>query len=436
MLATDENVLLTQVGPGTDMGALLRHYWLPALLSSELPERDCRPLRTRLLGEDLVAFRDSSGAVGVVSEYCLHRGASLYFGRNEECGIRCVYHGWKYDRSGQCVDTPNERPTSRFKEQIRLRAYRVHERRGIIWVHMGEAAEVGEPPWLEWNTIPDEQVVLSKRFTRANWAQVLEGGIDSSHGQFLHRGTIASALRVSRDTHPVYELMDTEYGAMIAARRDMPDGASYFWRVYQFLMPFYTMVPSNGGDPIIGHAFVPRDDTSTMVWSVTWHPTRPIEPAVDLAPGSPLAIHAEEYRAPTYEADSQWIPLGGRDNSYLLDWERQRSGVFSGIPGIALQDAAMQESMGAVYSRSEEHLGASDAAIVRVRRRWMALARSVREGGADIGLMPGERAPEQYRVRSCSLVLSKEHSWLEEVKKYLKARPGVYETPPLVSQTG
>lgn len=430
MLTAEDNELLARVEPGSVMGGFLRRYWLPAFLSEELPEADGRALRTRLLGEDLVAFRDTDGEVGIVSEFCLHRGASLYFGRNEECGIRCVYHGWKYNRQGDCVDMPNEPPTSAFKDRIHLRSYKVHERNGIIWVYMGPRAEVPEPPRIEWSLIPREQALISKRLTRANWAQVLEGGIDSSHGQFLHRGTIAaSAGRISSDTHPVYEVLDRDYGALIAARRNMEDESKYYWRIYQFLMPFYTMVPGGGGSPIIGHAFVPRDDVSTMVWSVTWHPTRAMDPERDNRPGLPIAVHVDEFREPTAEADSQWEPIGGADNDYLVDWERQKTSRYSGIPNIALQDAAMQESMGAIYSRADEHLGTSDAAILKVRRRWMALAKAA---SADATReLPGENNPESFLVRSCSLVLPKDEPWLDQAQKYLDVQLGVYDAPVL-----
>jgi nitrite reductase/ring-hydroxylating ferredoxin subunit len=432
MLTPEQNELLTRVEPGSAMGKLLREYWLPAFRSSELGEADGRPRRLRLLGEDLVGFRDSDGQVGVMSEHCLHRGASLYYGRNEECGLRCVYHGWKYERSGRCVDMPNEPPGSRFKEHVRLRAARVIERNNLIWVYLGEDDDPGEPPMLEWSLVPESQAVITKRFTRANWAQALEGGIDSSHGQFLHRGTIARGDGRQQDTHPVYEVADTDYGSLIAARRNLPDAPShYFWRIYQFLMPFYTMVPGAPDRPIIGHAFVPRDDVSTIVWSVVWHPTRAIDRDTDLGPGSPLAIHVSDHQEPTDEADSDYIPLGNRRNDYLLDWERQRSGTsFSGIPGIALQDAAMQESMGAIFNREHEHLGSSDAAILHVRRRWMALAKALEAAEGPLEL-PGVSCSESYLVRSCSFTLERGESWLEPASAPLPARPGADAKPPV-----
>jgi phenylpropionate dioxygenase-like ring-hydroxylating dioxygenase large terminal subunit len=428
VLKAEDNDLLTRIGPGSKMGGLLRHYWIPALLTEELPDADGRPVRLRLLGEDLLAFRDTDGEVGIVSEYCLHRGASLFYGKNKECGIRCVYHGWKYDRQGNCVDMPNEPPASRFKEKIHLRAYRVHERNGIIWAYMGSRTDMPDPPHFEWNLVPENQVTKTKRLTRANWAQVLEGGIDSSHGHFLHRGTVSEDTFLAiGDSHPVYEVMDTDYGAMLAARHDGRDPEKYFWRVYQFLLPFYTMVPFGGDSPIISHAFVPRDDVSTMVWSFTWHPTRPMR-AADHEGGSSIAVHAEEFREPTDEPDSRWVPQGGRDNDYLMDWDRQRATPYSGIPGIPLQDSAMQESMGSIYDRRDEHLGMADAAILKVRRRWLALARADAEAEAYLEL-PGEASPERFLVRSCSFIIPRELSWTEQAQKYVDARLGVYDIP-------
>jgi hypothetical protein len=190
------------------------------------------------------------------------------------------------------------------------------------------------------------------------------------------------------------------------------------------------MVPGAPDRPIIGHAFVPRDDVSTIVWSVVWHPTRSIDRDTDLGPGSPLAIHVSDHEEPTDEADSDHIPLGNRRNDYLLDWERQRIGTsFSGIPGIALQDAAMQESMGAIFNRENEHLGSSDAAILHVRRRWMALARALEVAEGPLEL-PGVSCPESYLVRSCSFTLERGESWLEPASAPMQPRPGVGAKPP------
>jgi phthalate 4,5-dioxygenase oxygenase subunit len=294
---------------------------------------------------------------------------------------------------------------------------------------MGEDENPPNPPELGWSVAPTEQAIITKRLTRANWAQVFEGGIDSSHGRFLHRGTITQREgSANRDTFPVYEALDTDYGSLIAARHGIPgeSKSQVLWRVYQFLLPFYTMVPRGSeAGPLICHAFVPRDDESTMVWSATWHPDRAIDPSRDLAEGSAHAtLHVREFRAATGEADSAWVPIASRENDYLLDWNRQKKEAFSGIPGIALQDAAMQESMGAIFNRENEHFGSADMGILHVRRVWMELARSL-EGLNGRGELPGVRCPERYRVRSFSLLLEKGESWIEAAHKYQADSLGV-----------
>jgi len=226
MLTKEDNELISQVGPGAPMGRVMREYWLPALLSSELPGTDSDPLRVRMLGEELIAFRDTNGQVGLVGANCPHRGASLFFGRNEECGLRCVYHGWKFDVTGQCVDMPSEPAESNFKAKIKATAYPCRERGGIIWTYMGPLAEPPDLPELEWNLVPAEHRQISKRVQECNWLQALEGGIDSSHSYFLHstiereqemRGAVTGPRAyLSRQKHCHYEYLDTEFGTLWA----------------------------------------------------------------------------------------------------------------------------------------------------------------------------------------------------------------------------
>src|SRR5579859_5584040 len=187
MLKREENELITRTGPGTPMGNTIRRYWMPALLASELPHPDSDPVRLRLLGEDLIAFRDTDGKVGLIQNNCPHRGASLFFGRNEEAGLRCVYHGWKFDVTGACVDMPNEPAESDFKQKVRATAYPCVERNGIVWTYMGSRQMAPPLPELGWALVPAE-ARQSLRYARAcNWLQALEGDIDSSHVNYLHR---------------------------------------------------------------------------------------------------------------------------------------------------------------------------------------------------------------------------------------------------------
>jgi len=189
-MKAEQNELLTRTGPGTPMGELFRRYWMPALLASELPAPDCPPVRLKLLGERMVAFRDTNGRLGLIDEFCAHRGVSLWFGRNEECGLRCPYHGWKYDVTGQCVEVPSEPVESGFCKKIKLKSYPLVERGGVIWVYMGPPDQQPPLPEFEFATVPEEQSYMSKRVQECNWLQAMEGGIDSSHVSFLHSGQL------------------------------------------------------------------------------------------------------------------------------------------------------------------------------------------------------------------------------------------------------
>lgn len=433
MLTKQENERLTRVGKGTPMGTLLRQYWIPALLSSEL-ETDGKPMRVRLLGEDLVAYRDSGGRVGMLGELCPHRGASLYFGRNEERGLRCVYHGWKFDVTGSCIDMPNERPETDFRHKIKHTAYRCEEAGGVIWTYMGDAATPPPLPKLEWTIVPESHRLVTKRYQECNWVQGLEGGVDSSHISFLHtpldpedsaewaevvRATIKLRLK---DKAPHFEVVDTDYGVMIGARRSADEG-HYYWRISQFLMPFYNMVPPGGKDPHCpGKFWVPIDDENTMNWSVQWHPSRPLRDDEREEIISGIGAHFVDYLPEEAKAYGNVLPVANKGNDYLIDWEKQRIKNFSGIRGVGMQDQAMQDSQGIIYDRSAEHLGSADLAVLRTRRRLMSAERDLREKGIT---PPGLIDPDVYMVRGMGLILPKDVSWVEGSRDTVVARPGV-----------
>ena len=436
MLTKADNELLTQVGPGTPMGNALRQYWFPILLSTELPEKDGAPLRLKLMGEDLVAFRDSSGAVGLVANNCPHRGASLFFGRNEEAGLRCVYHGWKFDVTGACLDMPNEPAESNFKNKVHLTAYPCCERNGVIWAHMGPNPETAQLPDLEWNLVPSGHVYISKRIEHCNWAQVVEGGIDTSHGSFLHRklslDLYPPATRdkqyVFKSRNPHFEVVDSDNGLLIGARREA-DSEHWIWGLTQFLMPFYSMIPRVTPTPLIGgHAWVPQDDERTVAWSMTWHPTRPLteqELHDMMYGGRTIHVAINDFLPKTSAPDGAWLPAQGRENNYRRDFEIERTQDFSGIKGIGMQDAAMQEGMGAIYDRSKEHLGTTDLAIIRARQLWLRSAREFRDRGAA---PRGANDAAAYRVRSGAVMLAKNDpvSWVEAVRERVVAKPGMH----------
>ena len=452
MLSKTDNALLTRVGPGTPMGDLLRLYWVPALSRDELPEPDGAPLRVRLLGEDLIAFRATDGTVGLVGDHCPHRGASLFFGRNEEDGLRCVYHGWKFDAAGACVDMPNEPPESNFKDKIRLTAYPVVERNGVGWVYMGPQNPPPPLPDLEWNLVPEEQVYLTKRVQESNWVQVLEGEIDSSHSGFLHTVLDEEAnyrrsmeatdeyrlfgsqskgmLYKMRDKHPHFAVVDTDYGVLIGARRDA-EADSYYWRITQFLFPFHTLIPPYGPDPLFnGHAWIPIDDQRTLALCFTYHPLRPLKEAElkTLRHGEGALGHqglhptVDAFRPWSGEAWGQYYAVYHRGNDYQCDWELQRRERFSGLPGVWPQDAACQDSMGRIYDRSSEHLGTSDTGIIRTRRALMGAAKALQDRGV---LPPSVTDPAVYRIRSASVVLPRSTHWVEGSAPIREARPDV-----------
>jgi phenylpropionate dioxygenase-like ring-hydroxylating dioxygenase large terminal subunit len=351
MLSPQDNALLTRISPGTPMGHLLRQYWQPALLASELPEPDCSPLRLRLLGEDLVAFRTSTGSIGVLGNHCPHRGASLFFGRNEEAGLRCVYHGWKFEIDGRCVDMPNEPAESNFnprsaalhgaRQKVQHTAYPAIEAGGAIWVYMGDHRPVPPLPGLEWIGVPPEQRYAAKRMQYCNWVQAVEGEIDQSHVSFLHRQltSVTGRPNVDRiralDTHPRFSAVDTDYGVLIGAAREAGDGTDY-WRITQFLLPFWSMTGPYGENPSRQtRAWVPMDDQHVMVFSVTFHPLRPLEEGeiARMRAGSGAGYVGEaNFLPPTSVPGGAWRPKASASSDYFVDRARQKTELYSGIP--------------------------------------------------------------------------------------------------------
>jgi phthalate 4,5-dioxygenase oxygenase subunit len=399
MLSQEENDLLCRTGPGTPMGNLFRRFWLPVALSCELPKPDCPPVRLRILSEDLIAFRNTNGKVGLLSRYCPHRGASLFFGRNEEGGLRCVYHGWKFDTTGVCVDMPNEPAECSFKHKIRQTAYPTREAGGVIWAYMGPQEIMPELPQLEWTLVPQNHVYVHKRFQHCNYLQNVEGEVDSSHVSFLHRefrpekfnAAVAGQvlLAQAKDTAPRFLVQETEYGLAIGARRNW-DADQYYWRVTKFLMPSFTLIPSEAGSPINFTAAVPVDDKNMVGFTVTWLPDRP------LADDDISTI--ESWTGAYAEVDPKTFePIASRANDYLLDRAKQRTENFTGMRGIREQDIAVQEDQfgGPVTDRTKEHLGTSDTGVITLRRRLLNSVRNFQQGQEP----PEPRKATAYRVR-------------------------------------
>jgi phenylpropionate dioxygenase-like ring-hydroxylating dioxygenase large terminal subunit len=420
MLSKEDNELITRVGPGTPMGELMRHYWIPGMLSIELPAPDCAPVRVRLLGEDLIAFRDSTGRVGMLAHSCPHRGASLFFGRNEEDGLRCVYHGWKFDVTGACVDMPSEPPESNFKSKVRATAYPCQERGGVVWTYMGPRETPPPLPDLEANMLSEDVSYVGMVARDCNWLQGLEGDIDTSHLQFLHYGAVASAAAQPgtfgyyglSDRSPRYSVVDMEYGTMYGAYRPAEED-SYYWRIASFLFPFYVMIPTGLlGDQILARAWVPIDDEHMMFVSMN-------ATSGGRESGAGIRRQGMNYRPNSSDWLGRWRLTQNRDNDYLVDREKQRrKESFTGIEGILTQDQAVTESMGPIYDRSHEHLGTSDSMVIRTRRRMLETVRALRDHGT---LPPGADEPELYRQRSGGVILPREANWVEATRELRKA---------------
>jgi len=417
MLSAQENELVCRVGPGTLMGDMMRQYWIPAMLSSELPIPDSSPIRIKLLGEELIAFRDSDGRVGLIQNYCPHRGASLFYGRNEEGGLRCIYHGWKFDVSGQCVDMLNEPEESEFADKVKAVAYPCVERKGCIWTYMGPETELPALPDLEANIAEGHHTLAMEH--DHNWLQVLEGTIDTIHAGVLHGGasrwqdqpedSFRQASLKSRSAK--FEVIDIPGGVTYGAHREYKPGTEY-WRVATFLFPFYGISPPGGGfqgSPTSLTAAVPVDDEHTMYIHFI---SDKAKGGYDLLPNKPGWY-------------GRFNPEANSSNDYQFDRELQRQSKlneggpnYSGIPVGRHQDRAITASMGTIYDRTREHLGQTDSGIIRTRKRLLDAAKALAERGET---PPGVRNPEYYRVRTGEIFLPVSADWVAETEELRKS---------------
>jgi phthalate 4,5-dioxygenase len=420
MTTREQNDFLTRTGPGTPMGSLLRRYWIPALLSIEVPEADCPPVRVKLMSERLLAFRDTQRTVGVIDEFCAHRGVSLWFARNEENGLRCSYHGWKYDVTGQCVEVPSEPAESGFCKRIRLKSYPCVELGDVIWVYMGPPDLKPPLPAFEWARVAHPRRFVSKRTQECNYLQAMEGGIDSAHVSFLHRHDLRSdelhvgeGAELTRATDVRFEVVETKGGMIIGVRRPAHAGHLY-WRITQWVMPFHTMIPPYGENALNGHAWVPVDDESCMAWCFTHHPTRALTEHELAVMRSGGGIHVKL-------TPGSFRPVVNKDNDYMMDRAAQRAAkTYCGVAGIAMQDAAIQESMGPVQDRSKENLVSTDNGVIMARIRLRKASLAAAQGKEPDGIDPATHA-----VRSASLVLPESVSFIDAAAEALKAREGV-----------
>ena len=404
MLSSADNDLLTRSGEGTAMGEYFRRFWQPVALSSELPEADGTPLRVKVLGEDLLAFRATDAQVGLIDPRCAHRGADLFFGRNEEGGIRCVYHGWKYDVSGRCVELPNVPPGSGYHDNMSITAYPTREFGDMVWAYMGPREHMPpELPQLEVGLMPPGRRFVTKRLQQCNWAQSMEGALDTAHFSFLHmpapamprNDAMTAAADESRicwlrnDPLPRFDIAQHEVGFVIGGARNA-DAGTLYWRITQFMLPAHSITPSSmPGETYYGYTWVPIDDHSCWIYVYAWHPEHDI-----------AAAERAGYAAGGYgqfaELGPGHVPLRNRGNNYLIDRGEQKLRSFTGVRGIAEQDAMAQDSQGLIVDRSREHLSPTDVGIVRFRRVMLDAAKGLAQGlePAACGL------PRSYRMRA------------------------------------
>ena len=420
MLSAADNRFLTQSDAGTPMGALLRRFWLPVLLSEEVPEPDGAPKKITVMGEELLAFRDTTGRVGVIDQRCPHRGANLWLGRNEECGIRCVYHGWKFDSTGQCVDMPTSYPDLNAKDGMRIKAYPAREWGGMIWAYMGPSEKMCELPHMEMALVPPSHRFVSKKWQDCNWVQALEGSIDTSHFTYTHlvfdkheheeldvkkhlvmpleRMTSDLTRWIAEDPRPVMKVDTHDVGLVVGGGR-VTETDNLYWRIAQFLMPVHTYTPSAlPGQTLFGQTFIPFSDLNCWIYTFAWNPERPLTEAEIASYRKGASVFSE--------IDEDYLPRRNKANDYLLDRKAQRTSSYMGVKGLSEQDAAVQDSQGPIVDRTREHLGPTDLGIMRFRKMVLDAARDLQNGSEP----PAASRHERYTVRSGACITDKRKS--------------------------
>jgi phthalate 4,5-dioxygenase len=412
LLSREDNERLTRVGPGTPMGELMRRYWIPAAFTHQIAEPDGPPLRVRLMGENLVLFRDTQGRIGLIDERCPHRTASMFFGRNEQSGIRCVYHGIKFDVDGNCVDVPcvpacADEQMGKIKRALRIKSYPCVERGGAVWAYMGPPELKPAFPDLEWTLVPDNQRFATRHIQECNWLQGLEGGFDATHLTFLHGGDAEPSRKIAPS---LYEVMPTDFGFVVGTGRDSGKG-TIMWNMNVMLMPFHKIISSI---PHAAHVWAPIDDDNTMLYSINFQPHRPLT-AEDLKRETAWrGIHTENVPGTDHA-------IANKANDYLIDRALQASGKsFTGVKGLGTQDCGIQESMGPVAERTLEHLLVCDTAIVKIRRLLLQTLKDHAAGKA----LPGTD-PASYRVRSARCELPKGAPFAETMGERVRVESSV-----------
>jgi phthalate 4,5-dioxygenase oxygenase subunit len=416
MLSREDNELLVRTGPGTPMGNLMRRFWIPVMLESELGGPDSPPARVKVMGEQLVAFRDTAGTIGLLDAYCPHRRANLYWGRNEEHGLRCIYHGWKFDVNGRCTDLPNAPEGVNLHERVQTRAYPAQARGGLVWAYMGPAELEPEFPSIEISNAQPDQRKIYKLLVKGNYFQMLEGDIDSSHVSFLHSRLDGTAFAGSLtrsdmfvDTMPRWFIDETDYGLALFSQRNAGVD-QYQYRVTQHLFPFINLIAAPHGERMLANIRVPADDESSIFFRAFVHPTRALT-AEDLA-AIDNGVISPEMIPGTFEA------VENMDNDYLIDRDAQRTETFTGIKSVPAQDLAVaQDQGGLIADRSREYLVSSDKAIIAARKKFLARCKDLMRGIEP----PEARNPRAYGVRAVDFYLPRDVEMAEGAKELLQA---------------
>jgi phthalate 4,5-dioxygenase len=428
--------LLTQTAPETPMGNLMRRYWVPIVSSAEIVEPDGPQVRVQILGEKLLAFRDTAGQPGLIDEFCSHRGVSLFFGRNEDCGIRCAYHGLKFDRTGACVDVPSAKDNAQVMARMNIKAYPCIERGGIVWAYMGPADKQPAPPALEWCTLPASHVYVSKRLQQSNYLQAIEGGIDTAHVSFVHKfsvdndpmhqGTRAVDF-IKADGNVIFDIEKNPFGLTLYGRRngESVNGElqNHYWRITQYIFPWFTLIPPFGDHSLGGHVWVPADDENCWAWSINYRPDQPLsqQERADMDAGHGIHVLYEN-RGEAGAHPVSWRPRANKDNDYLIDRKAQKERrAYSGVHGISEQDASLQESMGAIQDRTLEKLLPTDKGIVMARRMLEEAAL-----GLPQGIEPPALDASTQAVRAAGVLLPLNQNpmaWAKDKIEHVAGKP-------------
>ena len=446
MLSKEDNELVTNTNPGTPMGELFRRFWLPAALAEELPGVDCVPLRVKLLGEDLIAFRDTDGRVGLVDAYCPHRGAPLFFGRNEENGLRCVYHGWKFDVDGVCQDIPNAPEGMTFKEKIQIKSYPCVEAGDLIWAYMGPADKQPPMPDFEWLKLPKSHRYVTKFIESCNYLQAMEGDYDPSHAPFLHSAFGGTSVnftdrgnnfrspaartwgpgeanepfpravgdrRVTDDATPRSRraglnarLEDVEQAMLNVSVTPQADGKVAASVGVTWWMPIFCTAGTAAPNHFSSNMRIPIDNESLMFYRLRW----------SWEPISELDLNEYKHGGFTHPevTPGTWMPKANIYNDYLVDRVAQKNFSYTGIKSFPLQDIALIEAQwGPIADRTQEHLASSDYVIIYVRRRLLKAAKDL-----AAGIEPsGPSHPEVFHLHRDTAVAATEEEAIALAKE-------------------